>query len=182
MSLIVMAFYWVVIPYLGLRATRWLWRRAGTPRLKAVVAVASAAGFAGLIWMLAGQKLYYDLQVNRLCAQDGGIKVYETVKLPAERYDQYAKRNWILPDRVRAKASDDYFVETETHYYRKSSPQVARTVARVIRRSDGKVLGEYIHYGRGGGDMPGPWHGSSFLCPDPTKSTGFETKIFIRGE
>jgi hypothetical protein len=138
--------------------------------------------FGASFWYGGGRKVYYDWQVKRMCAVDGGIKVYETVVLPGTKYDQFAKRNWILPDATGASPADEYFVESETHYYRKRSPEVARTVIRIVRQSDGKVLGEYIHYGRGGGDVPGPWQGSSFLCPDPTKSTGFETKIFIRGE
>ncbi|MGN2393261.1 hypothetical protein [Pelomicrobium sp. G1] len=123
-----------------------------------------------------------DAEVRRLCAIDGGIRVYEQVKLPAEEFDKYSKRNWILPTWEQMTLTDNYYVERETHYYRKGSPEVAKTVSRILRRSDGKVLGEYIRYGRGGGDLPGPWHGSYYLCPDPTKSSGFETKIFIKGE
>jgi hypothetical protein len=104
------------------------------------------------------------------------------VELPADQFDAYARRNWILPDKARAKQKDEYITESETLYYRERDPQFARTVHRVIRQSDGKVLGELVRYGRGGGDLPGPWHGSSFLCPDPTKSTGFKNKIFIKGE
>jgi hypothetical protein len=32
-----------------------------------------------------------DREVKRLCAIDGGITVYETVKLPAERFDGYGQ-------------------------------------------------------------------------------------------
>ncbi|MBP9101513.1 MAG: hypothetical protein KBF68_09110 [Nitrosomonas sp.] len=32
------------------------------------------------------EKARLDREVKRLCAIDGGIKVYETVKLPAERF------------------------------------------------------------------------------------------------
>ena len=32
-----------------------------------------------------------DREVERLCAIDGGIKVYETVKLSAERIEQYGQ-------------------------------------------------------------------------------------------
>ena len=37
------------------------------------------------------EKERLDREVKRLCAIDGGIKVYETVKLPAERFDQYGQ-------------------------------------------------------------------------------------------
>ena len=42
---------------------------------------------------------------------------------------------------------------------------MSRTHYRVLRRSEQKLLGETVLYGRGGGDLPGPWHDSSFVCP-----------------
>ena len=40
--------------------------------------------------LLSGcEKARLDQQVKELCAKDGGIKVYETVKLPADRFDQW---------------------------------------------------------------------------------------------
>lgn len=141
-----------------------------------------SAWFGWPFWEMFGKKMYWDAKVRELCATDGGVKVYETVVLPRATYEQLAINNWVLPDKSQKKPTDPYYYESETHYFTKGKPQVTRTVVRVIRQSDGAVLGKYIHYGRGGGDIPGPWHGSSFLCPDPTKSTGFETKIFIKGE
>ncbi|MDP1735626.1 MAG: hypothetical protein Q8L44_14800 [Sulfuritalea sp.] len=154
------------------------------PRLLRITVIALAASlWLGVsFWYGGGRKIYYDAEVNRLCAIDGGAKVYETVMLPANEYEKLVQKNWVLPDTKRAQPIDKYFVGSDTQYYRASDPQVARTITRVIRRSDGKVLGEYVRYGRGGGDIPGPWHGSSYLCPNPTTSSGFETKIFIKGE
>lgn len=180
MSLIVMAFYWAVIPYLGLRVTRWLWRRAGTPRLKAAVAVASAAGFAGLIWMLAGQKLYYDLQVKRLCAIDGGVKVYETVRLPAERFDKYG--NVRIPAKKDAKPWDEYYYEWDIRYLERGNPELRRDHFKFYHVKDGKLLGEDVSYARRGGDFPGPWHESSFRCPSIAHESGIEKQIFLRGD
>ncbi|SDE53674.1 hypothetical protein [Desulfuromonas thiophila] len=137
--------------------------------------------FGGAFWEVAGKKMYWDAQVRKLCAIDGGVKVYETVKLTPEIYEYYAGRNWVLPDKSDAKSSDEYFYEDDIIYYHRKDPQVTRSLTRVIRRSDGKVLGEYIRYGRGGGDLPGPWHGSSFSCSDITRSPSFEKSIFTKG-
>lgn len=42
--------------------------------------------------LLAGcEKARLDAQVKELCAKDGGIKVYETVKLPADRFNQWGR-------------------------------------------------------------------------------------------
>lgn len=135
--------------------------------------------FGGAFWEVAGKKMYWDAKVRELCAKDGGVKVYETVELPAEKFDQYARRSWILPDKSQATPSNEFFYERDVFFYARADPQVTRRQTRIIRQSDGRVLGEYIHYGRGGGDLPGPWHGSSFMCPDPRKIQ-FETSVFVK--
>ena len=165
-----------------------VWRRWKPTALKQKVAhiavgvLLFSVWFGGAFWEVAGKKMYWDAKVRELCAQDGGIRVYETVELPAEMFDRYAKRNWILPDKSQAKSSDEYYYEDEVIYYRKDDPQVTRKHTRIIRRSDGQVLGEYIRYGRGGGDLPGPWHGSSFSCSDITRPPSFEKSIFMKGD
>ncbi len=132
-------------------------------------------------WEISGRKMYYDAQVDKMCAKDGGVKIYETVTLSPERFESYKKRNWILPDKAYVQPEDEYYVVREKHYYKRENPQVIRLQTQIIRSSDGVVLGEYIHYGRGGGDLPGPWHGSSFSCPNPT-TVKFETNIFSKGD
>ncbi|MHB1429786.1 MAG: hypothetical protein ACYC5U_01660 [Rhodocyclaceae bacterium] len=175
--------------WLGLTTWFWkVWRRVrAQPDANRRAVDATGIVFAALwlgvsFWYGGGRTVYYDMQVRELCAKDGGVKVYETVRLPASEYNRHSRKNWILPNKTQMTPTDEYFSESETLYYRKSNPQFARTVARIVRRSDGKALGEYIHYGRGGGDLLGPWHGTSYLCPDPTKSLGFETKIFMKEE
>ncbi|MHB8149276.1 MAG: hypothetical protein ACYDIB_03865 [Desulfobulbia bacterium] len=180
MSLILMMIYWVVIPFLVFRASRWLFRRAKSPIGKGLVVAATGGLFSWFLWIAVGENMWLDHQVKDLCARDGGVKVYETVTLPAEQYNRYASRNWVLPDKAQAKSTDEYYYEREEHYYRVGNPQMTRSQTRIIRRSDGKVLGEYIHYGRGGGGLPGPWHGTSFSCRDLAK-VKFETSIFVKG-
>ena len=125
-----------------------------------------------------------DAEVKRLCAIDGGIKVYETVKLPTEKYNKLLDkfgRLWIAR-KDQANPTDEYYSESETHYYRQGSPEMSRRLYRIVRRSDGKILGELVFYGRGGGDMPGPWHDSSFTCPAYENVPNFESSIFVKGE
>ncbi|MDY0014278.1 MAG: hypothetical protein RBS40_15495 [Rhodocyclaceae bacterium] len=122
-----------------------------------------------------------DAEVKRLCAIDGGIKVYETVKLPAKKFDQYG--NVRIPSKVRAKLKDEYFYEREQKYLVEGDPHMIKTTHKIIRRSDGKILGISIRYGRGGGDVPGPWHPSSYTCPEISKDTAnLESSIFLKGE
>lgn len=109
----------------------------------------------------------------------GGVRVYETVRLSAEKYDALKRVNFMLPDKTRTEPVDEYYSETDRYYYRDGNPEISRRQYRIIRRSDQKILGELVFYGRGGGDLPGPWHGSSFTCPNPTE-VRFESAVFIK--
>lgn len=135
----------------------------------------------GLLWLALGKALWLDHQVRELCAKDGGIKVYEVVKLPPERFDKWG--NVGIHDKKYAKPTDEYYYESEYHYYQEGNPTLLRSQDKIVRRSDGKVLGESIMYGRGGGDLPGPWHGTSFNCPPiGAPGTNLETAIFLKGD
>ncbi|MGN2393270.1 hypothetical protein, partial [Pelomicrobium sp. G1] len=107
-----------------------------------------------------------DAEVRRLCAIDGGIRVYEQVKLPAERFNQWGQINFYRPDQGENALGAGYLFKSNVYYYRQGDPMMSRRQYQVIRRSDNKLLAEVVIYGRGGGDLPGPWHGSSFRCPD----------------
>lgn len=117
-----------------------------------------------------------DAEVLRLCARDGGVKVYEKVKLPAEKFDTFGVAQ--VPSKDKAKPEDDYFFERDVQYLKKGNPELWRSQHRLIRRKDGKVLGESVRYSRRGGDMPGPWHESSFSCPDIGEQLGIERLVF----
>jgi len=121
-----------------------------------------------------------DDEVRRLCAIDGGIKVYETVKLPKEKFDQWG--NIRIPAKSKATTSDEYYYEREQINLVSGDPQMDKTIHKIIRHADGKILGISIWYSRGGGDLPGPWHPSSLICPEISKDApSLESSIFIKG-
>lgn len=110
-------------------------------------------------------QLEFDAEVRRLCAIDGGFRVYERVPLSEDQFD-YAGRPRI-PPQSKATSNDPYYYELEfLELARRGNARLNKTIHRVVRREDGKVLGIGIRYGRRGGDPPGPWHPSSFLCPE----------------
>lgn len=126
------------------------------------------------------EKARLDDEVRRLCAVDGGVKVYEKVVLPPSRFDKNGVIN--IPSKNDAKSSDDFYYESGTNYLKKGDPDLRRDHTKIIRRSDGKILGESIYYARRGGDIPGPWHPSSFGCPQIGSEPSMESSIFLKGE
>jgi hypothetical protein len=121
-------------------------------------------------------KANVDAEVDRLCAIDGGIKVYETVKLPTDKFDKYG--NIAIPLKDVAKPQDEYYYEWVATNYQESNPVLRRDHFKIIRKSDGMVLGEDISYARRGGDVGGPWHESSYRCPKSTRGSSLESLIF----
>ena len=174
---------WIGIPILAGWMFTVLPKRAKTT-IQRKLAIAASIGVLIAPWLVSsGVKWYYDQQVRELCAKDGGVKVYETVKLSPEKYDDLKRVNFILPDKSRLKPADEYYLESEDQFLKEGNPNLLRNHAWVIRRSDGKILGESIQYGRGGGELPGPWHGSSFFCPEISKENpSLEPSVFIKGD
>jgi len=131
-------------------------------------AVIFAFIFVGVL--VGCDKARLDVQVRELCAKDGGIKVYEVVKLSADMFDKWGMVVFYDPTRRENTLGNDYLFISEMIYYQASKPEMSRSHYQILRRSDSKLLGETVLYGRGGGDMPGPWHESSFHCPDPNEA------------
>ena len=140
--------------------------------LNSWMAILVAAFFA--VACAGPSKSELDAEVKRLCAIDGGIKVHETVTLPRDKFNQWGQVNFYRPGDGENTLGLDYVFRREITYYRRGNPEMSRMHVQVARRADGKVLGELIRYGRGGGDVPGPWHGSSFGCPPGAAGTELE--------
>lgn len=120
-----------------------------------------------------------DREVKRLCAIDGEIKVYETVKLPAEKFDQYGQIR--IPYKEIVKPEDEYYYESSTINLIKGNPELLQLHTQFYRKSDKKLLGESVVYMRRGGGMPGPWHMPAFSCPEKEDDGYLKRQIFIKG-
>jgi len=153
------------------------------------------AGAALLVLLALGtsgcERWRLDRQMELLCQQDGGIKVYETVTLPASefsnvgqplaRYAQQAKspEERLGPD-YRFVLNREILIGPQANA-QKGEGQLARTHNAIYRRSDGRLLGEQIWYSRSGGDLftfgfqPG---GKS--CPQFNRDVAQE--VFRKGE
>jgi hypothetical protein len=134
---------------------------------------------------LAGRsprKWALDQRVTDLCAKDGGIKVYEALVLPKERFNEFGFVNFYRPTQAANALGPEYVFKAEVHYYQQGSPEMRRHHYQVIRKSDGKLLGESISYHRRGGDvLPLPIHDSSYGCPEGVGDTTLLKQLFLRG-
>jgi len=180
MSFILMFFYWVVIPVAVILVARRLWINSKNALSKSLVVSISVIMFIGLWWWAVGETWSLDRQVRALCEKDGGVKVYETVPLSPESLERLGKYGGIqIPVKSMKKPSDKYYFEHTSYYYVKGNPSMWRSHYQLFRQRDGKLLGESIRYSRRGGGLPGPWHESSFGCPDELSATA---SIFVKGE
>jgi hypothetical protein len=138
-------------------------------------------GLFGLWWGIPTfNKWRADKLVDELCAKNGGVKVYETVTLPKERFNQWGQ--FQVRDEKDMMANDDYYSVwniTNIEGRQESSDIGALAVYQsrflIYRIQDKKLLAEMTSYVRTGGDPQGPWHPSSYRCP---ALTNFEEKVF----
>jgi hypothetical protein len=123
-----------------------------------------------------------DAQVRGMCGKDGGIKIYETVKLPANKFNEWGQVNFYKPNQDENALGPEYQMKRDTTYFRRGNPEMSRTHIQVFRTNDQKLLGEAVFYGRGGGDIPGPWYGSGLNCPEISAKTDVLRQVFVIDE
>lgn len=139
------------------------------------------------IVLLAGcEKYELDRRMEELCKKDGGVRVYEAVRLPASMFDQNGDpfpgwRNRAVGDRL----SPSYrFVREETFLKHgnpvKGEGQLLRLHWKIIRKSDEKLLGEAVSYSRSGGDFIALGHFTSNGCPSQLGDATVINTVFIK--
>lgn len=153
-------------------------------RLRKWLIGASGAALAIWVWKYASESEMrrMDKEVDRLCAIDGRSVIYETVKMPAEQFNEHGQSK--VP-----YGKDDigfgyyYMLASETLAGPGQEPgaRLIRTHYRVVRTSDEKVIAEVIYYTRGGGywleGVPGVGQGKN--CPGPVPHD-FKERVFIK--
>ena len=139
--------------------------------------VIAGAIFTIVVGGCSREKDLLDEEARKLCAKDGGVKVYEVVKMPVKMFDQLGVVTF--PDATEKRPlGTGYVLEEDTKYYRKGNPSLRSEYAKIIRSADGKTLGEFRSYHRVGGDWPGPWHESTFACPPNMGTSILKQSVF----
>ena len=117
-----------------------------------------------VLWLFfwPSEKDHLNAQMAELCKKDGGVKIYETVKLAPEMFDDLGN----LKAGVNIRTSEQYVTQFAGAYELYSEPvlviksgdslkgegNLARLHTKLVRISDGKDLAETVNYYRSGGD------------------------------
>jgi hypothetical protein len=135
----------------------------------------------GLAGCGTAQKAELDREVDRLCAIDGGMHIYETVALPKEDFGPDGE---VSPKyRLRypkGELGPNYIAGYQVRDLVAGNPSLQRLRVYVQRVAEGKTLGEFVDYKRSGGDGIGPGEPSRKSCPTSRDSGGFYKRIFVQ--
>ena len=124
--------------------------------MRKVWALFAVVPLAGCMGWMPGQQAYWDAQVKELCEKDGGVTVYERVKLTQSEYELLGGIYGAIsvPSRNVAASSTPYVSDTTITALHDWAPEVWRRETLIVRVADEKVLAKQITYGRRGGDVP----------------------------
>ncbi len=136
------------------------------------------------LFLTGCEKTELDRQMQALCQKDGGVQVYEKVLLPESMFDEsgYPFPGW--RDRPKSeKLGKDYDYAREEMILKDGEPfkgqgRLTKSNIKIYRKSDRKLLGESISYGRAGGDGIVLGHPTTNSCP----ATGgpIEKSVFVK--
>jgi hypothetical protein len=132
--------------------------------------VLSLLGLAGC------ERWELDRKMAELCKKDGGVKVYETVTLPASEFSSTGQP---LAKYLPLAKSDADYLGPDYRYVSKreilvgqdarpesGDGQLTRLYWAIYRRADDRLLGEQVEYRRSGGDLfTFGFQPSSASCP-----------------
>lgn len=128
-----------------------------------------------VLWLFfwPSEKDHLNTQMAELCKKDGGVKIYEKVKFPADIFDS----SGLLKNKPVKEGSDyvrelgpDYKLVSKSETIKNGEPTkngiLLRSHEYIKRLSDGKIMAEVVQYARGGGDRWFAGMPSSDICPD----------------
>ncbi|MCK6385947.1 MAG: hypothetical protein L6Q52_16645 [Rhodocyclaceae bacterium] len=150
------------------RATRVGMRGAGLVKALLLIPATLAVLLLLAVGFFEGRKAYWDYRVKGMCEKDGGIKVFESIAITHSQFLAWGGQDGIrgvpIPHESEKRTDIPVFRRTDDQVIHPGGPEVRRDMTEFVRRSDGKVLGKYVHYARRGGDFPNFAHESSFGC------------------
>lgn len=186
--------WFVITAMLSKRIPHWLGVTRHTKPISALLFVLLLV--VPLAWLTGGfgmEARRLDVQMQELCKKDGGIKVYETVTLPASYFDKEGRLKSLYmsndvdnsfyrigDDEYRIISQRTYFLGNAKTDVQGGDGNLARVHLTAVRWKDKTLLGEQTWYARSGGDgftfgfMP-----SGNNCSD--RLIGLENSVFLKG-
>ncbi|MFV0665968.1 hypothetical protein [Denitromonas sp.] len=150
--------------------------------MKRIAIVMALTIFPAFIAYGEFRKWQLDREVDRLCAIDGGIHIYEQVRLPKESFgpdgEVFPQYRHLIPE--SGELGPDFFSQVDRVELVRGNPELVRSVVHIYRRDDKKLLGEQINYIRGGGDIPGPWSSSTHQCSEIMNASKRLRDVFVK--
>lgn len=141
-----------------------------------------------IIWFIYCElnKAYWDNKVAQMCREDGGVIVYEKVKLTkvqAKNIGMVGGYLSISPKTASANISS-LFTEDSTIILKSSSPKILKIERFVYKLGKDESIGKIVSYIRKGGDFPTVVQfPSSFSCPEGIEYYKIQSELFeIQGE
>lgn len=150
-------------------------KKRGHPRSS--LAAAAAAVVLGLGGCASPAQWRLDATVDKLCEKNGGYKVYEVVTLPSEMFDsRNGLPRFLGLENGKLGLGRDYELFSNAQQDRAPAGHPAIRIetehTTVVRKSDGKLLGELINYRRDGDESDSPFPPTFHQCKeggDPLK-------------
>jgi hypothetical protein len=156
-------------------------RKSVVSKLVVAVLVATLLGCIGYV---PGRQTYWDARVQEMCAKDGGVTIYERVRISKGDLDRRILpitkdgKIGVAPEQL-AHPSAPVYARNKTAVLREGNPGVWRSEWEIVRRSDGKVVARWVAYSRSGGDIPSPAHDSRVTCPELSRISSDLHQLFI---
>jgi hypothetical protein len=136
------------------------------------------------------EKYELDRKMEELCKKDGGVKIYETVKLPSNLFDEIGQPHFSgdtnfkrLNSGTTRSLGDAYIYIIEDTALKVGDPlkgesYLGRSHYKIQRNADKKILAEEIQYLRAGGDLFVIGHHTSKVCPN--EPVNIIQKVFVK--
>lgn len=132
---------------------------------------------------LSPSQIMMDHRLAELCVKDGGVTIYETIKLPRTLFDRYGFINFYVPTEGRNSLGPLYDYDYKWTILVKGAPDGPPTLTRVeitiTRKSDNRLLAHGVSYTRLGGDLFTAGVGTSKMCPVEAIDRVLLKKLFI---
>jgi hypothetical protein len=149
---------------------------------KMLIATLFSAMLGGCMGYFPGRQSYGDAQVRELCAKDGGVTIYESLRILKSDIDLLGRIDGkiAIPSKGSANPKAPAYSELKITSISENNPRIYRTESAIIRRVDQAILARWVVYSRSGGDFPtGLSEGTSYICPDLKTITSNLQQLFI---